>query len=112
MKGTLVSPRTPSRIEERTCKEARLDHLLGLGVEFTSSAGVTAWVGSPFQDHARVSFAVKVGKSRPTTIKEKSKEWYQKLSLKQWREISHQIGDPLRLLAKQSLDALESERGM
>jgi hypothetical protein len=38
LKGTPVSPRMPSRIDERMCKEARVDHLLGLGVEleFTS----------------------------------------------------------------------------
>jgi hypothetical protein len=29
LKGALVSPRTPSRIDERMCKEARPDHLLG-----------------------------------------------------------------------------------
>ena len=44
-------------------RKARLDHLLG--VEFTTNEGVAAGVGSPYQDHARVSFAVKIGKSRP-----------------------------------------------
>jgi hypothetical protein len=90
------------------CKEGRLHHLLGLGVEFTSSEGVAAWVGSPLQDQARVSFAVQVGKSRQMTVEENSKEWYQKLSLKQWRGFSHQIDDPLRVLAKQSLDRLRN----
>jgi len=58
---------------------ARLAHLLGLGVEFTSNEGVAAWVGSPYQDHNRVSFVVQIGKSRPKTAKETSKEWYLKL---------------------------------
>jgi hypothetical protein len=40
---------------------ARLDHLVGLGVEFTCASGAAAWVGTPFHDHARVSFAVKLG---------------------------------------------------
>jgi hypothetical protein len=90
---------------------ARLDHLLGLGVEFTSNEEVAAWVGSPYQDHARVSFALQIGKSRPKTAKEAGKEWYQKLSLKQWRGISHKIDEPLRVLAKQSLDSLAKGEG-
>ena len=61
MKGTIISPRTPSWIDVYTGKGARLDHLVGLGVEFTCASGRVDWVGSPFQDHARVSFAVKVG---------------------------------------------------
>ena len=35
IKGTLVSPRTPSWIDPQTGKGARLDHLVGLGVEIT-----------------------------------------------------------------------------
>ena len=54
VKGTLVSPRTPSWIDPQTGKGARLDHLVGLGVEVTCASGRAAWVGSPFQDHARV----------------------------------------------------------
>jgi hypothetical protein len=70
MKGILVSPRKPSRIDEQTDKAARLDHLMGLGVEFTDNVGTTAWEGSPYQDHARVSFAVKVRRSRPKATSE------------------------------------------
>jgi len=39
MKGTVVSPRTPSWIDAQTGKGARLDHLVGLGVEFTCTSG-------------------------------------------------------------------------
>jgi len=48
----------PSRVDESTNKGARFNHLLGLEVEFVSKEGIEAWVGSPHQDHARVSFAV------------------------------------------------------
>jgi len=34
MKSILVSTLTPSRIDERTYEAVRLDHLVGLGVEF------------------------------------------------------------------------------
>ena len=67
VKGTLVSPRTLSWIDVSTGKGAKLDHLVGLGVEFTCTSGAAAWVGYPFQDHARVSFAVKIGTPRPMT---------------------------------------------
>ena len=50
IKGTIVSPQTPSWIDTQTGKGARLDHLVGLGVEFTCTSGRAAWVGSPFQD--------------------------------------------------------------
>ena len=56
-----VSPLTPSWIDASSGKGARLDHLVGLGVEFAGASGVAAWVGTPFHDHARVSFAVKLG---------------------------------------------------
>ena len=69
MKGTLISPRTPSWIDVSTGKGARLDHLVGLGVEFTCTSGAAAWVGSPFQDRARVSFAVKIGTQKPMARK-------------------------------------------
>jgi hypothetical protein len=67
---------------------------LGLGVKFKHTVGITAWVGSPYQDHARLLFAVKIGKSRPKATKETGKEWYQKLSLKQWQGVSHKIDNP------------------
>ena len=67
MGGVLVSPRTPSWIDVSTDKGARLDHLVGLGVEFSWTSGAAAWVGSPFQDHARGSLAVKIGTPRPMT---------------------------------------------
>jgi hypothetical protein len=51
IKGTLVSPRTPSGIDVSTGKGERLDHLVGLEVEFACTSGAAAWVGSPFQDH-------------------------------------------------------------
>jgi hypothetical protein len=70
IKGTLVSPRTPSWIDTNTGKGARLDHLVGLGVELACTSGTAAWVGSPFQDHARVSFAVHIGAPRPKTNRE------------------------------------------
>ena len=110
MKGTLISPRTPSWIDVNTGKGARLDHLVGLGVEFTCDSGTAAWVGSPFQDHARVSFAVKVGTLKPMANKAKDREWHQKITMKQWQGISHQIDDPLRVLAKQSLDRLQQRQ--
>jgi len=111
MKGTLISPRTPSWIDVNTGKGARLDHLVGLGVEFTCDSGTAAWVGSPFQDHARVSFAVKVGTLKPMANKAKDREWHQKITMKQWQGISHQIDDPLRVLARQSLDRLQQGKG-
>jgi len=111
MKGTIISPRTPSWIDVYTGKGARLDHLVGLGVEFTCASGRADWVGSPFQDHARVSFAVKVGTLKPMANKAKDREWHQKLTMKQWQGISHQIDDPLRVLAQQSLDRLQQGKG-
>ena len=84
IKGTLVSPRTPSWIDTNTGKGARLDHLVGLGVEFACTSGTAAWVGSPFQDHARVSFAVHIGAPRPKTSREGKRAWSQKMTTKQW----------------------------
>jgi hypothetical protein len=83
IKGTLVSPRTPSWIDTQTGKGARLDHLVGLGVEFTCA------VGSPFQDHARVSFAVKIGTPKVKDTNIDKKEWHQTMTLKRWQGISH-----------------------
>jgi len=60
-KGVTASPLTPSWIDASSGRGARLDHLVGLGVEFTCASGAAAWVGTPFHDHARVSFAVKLG---------------------------------------------------
>jgi hypothetical protein len=78
IKGTLVSPQTPSWIDDRTHKGVRLDHLLGLGVEVTTNEGVATWVGSPYQDHARVSFAVKIGKSWPKSKNKDEEEMVSK----------------------------------
>jgi hypothetical protein len=55
IKGVTASPLTPSWIDASSGKGARLDHLVGLGVEFTCASGAAAWVGTPFHDHARVS---------------------------------------------------------
>jgi hypothetical protein len=111
IKGTLVSPRTPSWIDTQTGKGARLDHLVGLGVEVTCASGRAAWVGSPFQDHARVSFAVKIGTPKMTDTNMGKKEWHQKMTLKQWQGISHLIDEPLKNLAMQSLERLKDGAG-
>jgi len=111
IKGTLVSPRTPSWIDAQTGKGARLDHLVGLGVEFTCTSGGAAWVGSSFQDHARVSFAVKIGTPKVKDTSMKKRGWHQKMTLKQWQGISHLIDDPLKKLAIQSLDRLKDGGG-
>ena len=103
IKGTLVSPRTPSWIDIQTGKGARLDHLVGLGVELTCASGRAAWVGSPFQDHARASFAVKIGTPKVKDTNMGKKEWHQTMTLKQWQGISHLIDEPLKNLAIQSL---------
>jgi hypothetical protein len=105
------APRTPSWMDCNTGKGARLDHLVGLGVEFTCASGAAAWVGSPFQDHARVSFAVNIGTPRPKTRSVNNREWYQKMTIKQWQGISHQIDDSLRTLAMQSQDRLKNGGG-
>jgi len=38
-------------------------------------------------------------------------EWYQKMTLKQWQGISHQIDDSSKMLAVQSLDRLKDGGG-
>jgi hypothetical protein len=38
-------------------------------------------------------------------------DWYQKMTIKQWQGISHQIDDSLRILAVQSLDRLKNGGG-
>jgi hypothetical protein len=111
-----VSPLTPSWIDASSGKGARLDHLVGLGVEFTCASGAAAWVGTPFHDHARVSFAVKERSSSTGHAKAKIKNadrraWYQKMTPKQWQGISHQIDDSLRSLANQSLERLKGGGG-
>ena len=114
IKGTLVSPRTPSWIDTQTGKGARLDHLMGLGVEFTCTSGGAAWVGSSFQDHARVSlasFAVKIGTPKVRDTSMGKNEWHQTMTLKQWQGISHLIDHPLKKLAIQSLDRLQDGGG-
>ena len=111
IKGTLVSPRTPSWIDTQTGKGARLDHLVGLGVEFTCASGKAAWVGSPFQDHARVSFAVKIGTPRVKDTNIDKKERHQTMTLKQWQGIGHLIDDPLKNRAMQSLERLKDGAG-
>jgi hypothetical protein len=58
-----------------------------------------------------VSFAVKIGTPKPMASKTNNREWYQKITMKQWQGISHQIDDPLRALARQSLDRLQHGKG-
>jgi hypothetical protein len=111
IKGVTVSPLTPSWIDASSGKGARLDHLVGLGVEFTCTSGVAVWVGTPFHDHARVSFAVKLGTPKAKIKNADRLAWYQKMTLKQWQGISHQIDDPLRSLANQSLERLKGGGG-
>jgi len=111
IKGTLVSPQTPSWIDTQTGKGARLDHLVGLGVEFTCTSGKVAWVGSPFQDHARVSFAVKIGTPRVKDTNRGKKERHQAMTLKQWQGLSHLIDEPLKNRAMQSLERLKDGAG-
>lgn len=107
IKGVTVSPLTPSWIDASSGKGARLDHLVGLGVEFACTSGVAAWVGTPFHDHARVSFAVKLGTPKASIKQADKRAWYQKLTLKQWQGISHQIDDSLKSRAIQSLERLK-----
>jgi hypothetical protein len=45
------------------------------------------------------------GQSQKTKTK---KKWYQKISLKHWQGISHQIDEQLRVRAKQSLDDIKN----
>jgi hypothetical protein len=106
-----VSPLTPSWIDASSGKGARLDHLVGLGVEFTCASGAAAWVGTPFHDHARVSFAVKLGTSKAKIKHVDKRAWHQKLTLKQWQGMSHQIDDSLRRLANESLERLKGGGG-
>jgi hypothetical protein len=68
-------------------------------------------VGSPFKDHARVSFAVKIGTPRVKDTSIDKKEWHQKMTLKQWQGISHLIDDPLKKLDTQSLERLKDGGG-
>ena len=68
-------------------------------------------MGSPFKDHARVSFAVKIGTPRVKDTSIDKKEWHQKMTLKQWQGISHLIDDPLKKLAIQSLERLKDGAG-
>ena len=82
IKGVTVSPLTPSWIDASSGKGARLDHLVGLGVEFACASGAAAWVGTPFHDHARVSFAVKLGTPKANIKNADKRAWYQKLTLK------------------------------
>ena len=74
----------------------------------TRTSGAAAWVRSPFQDHARVSFALEIGTLRQMTSIVNNREWYQKMTLRQWQGISNQINDPLRSLARRSLDRLKN----
>jgi hypothetical protein len=111
IKGVTVSPLTPSWIDASSGKGARLDHLVGLGVEFTCASGAADWVGTPFHDHARVSFAVKLGTPKAKIKHVDKRAWHQKLTLKQWQGISHQIDDSLRRLANESLERLKGGEG-
>ena len=104
IRGQLVSPHAPSRIEESSDKAARLDHVIGLDVEFTRDTGSVAWVGSPHQDHARVAYSVKIGRPReksadPAAADEASRRF----SLHQWQGISHIIDPALQQQARQIL---------
>jgi hypothetical protein len=58
-----------------------------------------------------VSFAVHIGAPRPKTSREGKREWFQKMTTKQWQGISHLIDDPLSKLAVQSLDRLKNGGG-
>ena len=109
IKGTLVSPRTPSWIDTQTGKGARLDHLVGLGVEFTCASGRAVWVGLSFQDHDRVSFTVNIGTPKVKDTNIDKKECHQTMTLKQWQGISHLIDEPLKNLAMQSLERLSEK---
>jgi hypothetical protein len=80
-------------------------------VEFICASGEAAWVGTPFHDHARVSFAVKLGTSKAKTKHVDKRARHQKLTLKQWQGISHQIDDSLRRLANESLERLKGGGG-
>jgi hypothetical protein len=68
-------------------------------------------VGTPFHDHARVSFAVKLGTPKAKIKNADRRAWYQKMTLKQWQGISHQIDDSLRSLANQSPERLKGGGG-
>ena len=81
------------------------------GGSLGSSMGAAAWVGTPFHDHARVSFAVKLGTPKANIKNADRRAWYQKLTLKQWQGISHQIDDSLRSRANQSLERLKGGGG-
>ena len=80
-------------------------------MEFTCASGAAAWVGTPFHDHARVSFAVKLGTSKAKIKHVDKRAWHQKLTLKQWQGMSHQIDDSLRRLANESLERLKGGEG-
>jgi len=54
-----------------------------------------------------VSFAVKLGTPKASIKKADTRAWYQKLTLKQWQGISHQIDDSLKSRAIQSLERLK-----
>ena len=112
IKGQLISPNRPSRKDELTGKAARLDHLLLLNVEATKDAGTVAWVGSPYHDHARVSYAVDIG--RPHAQPERKKEAEaapRQFSLEQWQGISHIVDPELKQAARQSSERLQHGAG-
>lgn len=87
MQGVLVSLRTPSWKGESSGKVAKLDHLLGLGVEFTGNWGIAKWVGASLQDHVRVEYSIEIGQTRrKTTTKSSSIEPHQRISLNEWTQ--------------------------
>ena len=112
IKGQLISPNKPSRKDELTGKAARLDHLLLLNGEATKDEGTVAWVGSPYHDHARVSYAVDIG--RPHAQPERKKEVEtapRQFSLEQWQGISHIVDPELKQAARQSSERLQHGAG-
>jgi len=58
-----------------------------------------------------VSFAVKLGTSKAKIKHVDKRAWHQKLTLKQWQGMSHQIDDSLRRLANESLERLKGGEG-
>ncbi len=105
--GCLLSSRTSTRTSSNSPssdKAARLDHVIGLDVEFTRDTGSVAWVGSPHQDHARVAYSVKIGRPREKSADPAAADEVSRLfSLHQWQGISHIIDPALQQQARQIL---------
>ena len=72
--GKLVSPAAPSRAGQRDLTEAKLDHLISWNLDVQDEEGLTEWVGTSCQDHARVSFRIgteTLGPARPAATRAK-----------------------------------------